>query len=607
MKKKIVCLLLAMMMIVGCIGVLASCGGGDKTCTEHVDADKDNKCDVCGETITANHRHTDSNKDNKCDVCGKAMGGNEATIDYPWDETQLLFQMTKNSNQNELSSCCDRYLAGEWDKDTDDLDLLVGERNAAAELETKVSVRYEYYGNTDEYGWSDAVLKINEQVSSSSVKDIPDMFCNFVYDMVAASLNSNFANLFSTVRGGNTYTDEDYGVAGGNYFEFVKDDYLEEGQYWPDAEKDRGYMYEYMRSTTLSKTKMYILASDYFTDMVRAFFITPVNIALLEQVGMGITGDLDGDNKFTLDDFYAAVKNNEWTYDLVAEYSAAIFSNASNETNLTLNGTVGFALPVGGLPASGILYSTNITVVQRNPDPETGDFIYNYPDQNPDLAAMAKALGTLMTKPGVIAPVSDDISKQYGENGKPLLAVRTRFCDNYVLFGGIECVGALEELEYQELKTNTGFGVVPVPMYKTPGADDTTTYLTSIHNVGRPGAIARTTTKFPQCTAFLNYQSTHSDEILNTYYETRLQYGAAGGETGTVEMLDFIRNNVRSAFDKTTEDAIGYKFSTDNIRWHSCLSRDGYNCNIIEDYNKSIGQKKEYLTKLQASYDNYPN
>ena len=50
MKKKIICAFLAIVMIIGCVGILASCGG-DKTCTEHVDEDGDSKCDKCGEAV----------------------------------------------------------------------------------------------------------------------------------------------------------------------------------------------------------------------------------------------------------------------------------------------------------------------------------------------------------------------------------------------------------------------------------------------------------------------------------------------------------------------------------------------------------------------------
>ncbi len=593
MKKRILCMLLALVMLVSAIGVLASCKKDDNTdacASGHVDKNKDNKCDVCKKVIDESvcTSHKDSDEDGKCDKCGKKMG-EEEVFNYPWEETTLLFKMTHNSHRDELSSTCGRYLAGEYDGATDDLDDLVLERNEKAYQNTKVKVTYDYYDQSDDYGWGMAVEDIVEVILAGG-DGVPDVYCNFFYDLASASLNGVFANLRSE-------------TLGTNYFEFNDDDYLEDGQENPDPTKDRGYMYEYMRSTTLSRTQMYILASDYFTDMVRAFFIVPVNIALLESVGENITGDLNGDGEFTLEDFYEDVKRNNWTYDLVAEYASAV--STMGGTVQTLEDTIGFALEVGGLSGSGILYSTPITIVGRTWDPDTNDYEYYYPEENEPLYEMVDNLKNLFDQPGVIAVTgSTEVDKKYGSTA--LLAIRNRFCDNYVLFGGIECVGALEEPQYQNLKTGTGFGVVPVPLYKEIEEGSTTTYLTSIHNVGRPGAISRTTKNFAQVSAFLNYQSTHSDEILETYYQSRLQYGATDGNTGTVEMLDFIRNNVRTSFDKTMEDAIGYKYDVSKEKWHAILVSANYSTDIRASYKAYIANKQANLAQLQADFANFP-
>ena len=49
MTKKILCLFLTLVMIFGALAVLGSCGGdGGSDVCDHVDANKDNKCDECG-------------------------------------------------------------------------------------------------------------------------------------------------------------------------------------------------------------------------------------------------------------------------------------------------------------------------------------------------------------------------------------------------------------------------------------------------------------------------------------------------------------------------------------------------------------------------------
>ena len=62
--RKALLLILALTMSL----MLFACGG--KTCTSHVDANKDTKCDNCGIAVACT-TCVDENKDAKCDVCGK--------------------------------------------------------------------------------------------------------------------------------------------------------------------------------------------------------------------------------------------------------------------------------------------------------------------------------------------------------------------------------------------------------------------------------------------------------------------------------------------------------------------------------------------------------
>ena len=574
MKTKIICLLLALVMLVP---VFASCGDEtpvvDNTCTSHVDDNADGKCDKCKakmNTINKCDNHADNNNDGKCDSCGGDMGGEEV-VDYPWSNTNIIFQMSLNSDSGGNPSGSKRYLAGEDLGAVELIDSQISQRNSEAYDTTKVRVTYDYLPDTNEYAWGKSIDDIYATVQSQTTKDAPDIYSNFTYDIVGASLKTCFANLRSSAYGA-------------NYFEFLDEDYDE-------ATNNRGYMYEFMQSTTLFQQKMYVLASDYFTDLIRAFFIVPVNVKLLEQVGMGVTGDLTGDGKFTIDDFYAEVEAKKWTYDKVASYSDAVYSGSAGAE--TLNDTIGFAITAGGIAASGLLYTTSITVIDRGED-ETGEnFNYAYPaaDDMTELFDFTEALGDLVNKTGVLV-VTDANTEGYGDNA--LRAIRNQFCANKVLFGDVINLGALEEDKYQTLKESSGFGVVPVPLYHEIPAGSNETYLTSIHNNGRPGAIAANTKNFAQCTAFLNYQSTHSTDILNFYYDYKLQYDVAGGADGTVKMLQYIRLNVRSNFDKVIEDAIGVFNETSSERWHAIILAARYD---VEDMRKEYDNRYETKTK----------
>ncbi|HBJ18484.1 MAG TPA: hypothetical protein DDY70_01885, partial [Clostridiales bacterium] len=140
-------------------------------------------------------------------------------------------------------------------------------------------------------------------------------------------------------------------------------------------------------------------------------------------------------------------------------------------------------------------------------------------------------------------------------------------------------------------------------------ADHTENYLTQVHNIGRVGAIANTTLKFKQCSAFLDYQSRNSEEILEQYYNTTLTYGVAAGDglEGNVDMLQLIRSNVRSSFDKAFEDAIGFFYKnvdagSDSNRWNIMLQAAGFQLDDAATKYRSVAELKQtYLTQLKNS------
>ena len=640
MKTKLLALLLVMIMA---LGMLAACGGGGNDactkhvdanydgkcdnegcdasvpCTKHVDADKNGKCDraYCNATVTIKcDNHVDEDDDFKCDNCNQRIDIWE-DLAVEWENTELIFWLTENSNGEELPSTCKRYMAGEDTSANENIDIEVSRRNEAAYAVTNVTIDYQYWPDTDTYKWGSCVEDIIQK-NMNGGSQTPDMYCNFIYDMVAASLKSCFANLYST-----SYAD------GTNYFQFSKN---------PENFHDTGdgYMVEYMKSLSLSKFKMYCLASDYFTDMVRAFFVVPVSATLMSSISPDLStddafnSDRTGDGKFDIDDFYQLVKDGDWNYKTLADFATAVLAQGKegNTNDDELNDTLGFAITTGGLPASGMLYTTSITIINREWSDVYNDYAYWYPDpldtENggaediQDLVDLCNNMNDLFNSRGIIAVSSDSnfVSDYSNGQSKPLIAIRTRFADNKVLFGGVICLGSLEYDAYQDMEG--GFGVAPAPLYReiNPETNEPDNYLTQIHNVGRVGAIGQSTTKFAQCTAFLDYLSTHSTDILNEYYDYKLKYDIAGdvsGSNGNAYMLQYIRENVRSSFDKAYEDAIGYYFSENDKnatydRWHMMIAQANYQLtDMANRYKEVYGLKSTRLQSLWDGYDNLPN
>ena len=579
MKNKLICLLLAIMMLVSSMFVLSSCGDPEDP----------------GENPGG---EGNGNGNGNGNTPGGDTGNVGGDTGYNWALTDLFFQMTDNSNYQELPSGCKAYLAGEDNNAIGDIYDDVKARNLAATTVTNVYVEYDYYPDADGYGWGASIDRINVTVMSGDA-DAPDMYCNFVYDMVATSLLKSFANLKSTSRGK-------------NYFSFVD-------RAFNGADTGEGYMYEYMTSLTLSKFKMYLLASDYFIDLIRAFFVVPVNINLLNQAVGDIDGDVDGNQTTDIADFYEMVKRGGWDYEKLAAYCAFIYSPGAMSSGgaATIDDDrIGFAISnTSGLSASGLVYTTSVKVINRDWDDQSNDYVYSYPTTNPELVQFANNLA-LLTQTTGFAIHSD------------LAAIRNRFATGHILFGGIICVGSLEYAEYQNMKkpdsvsdasNGYGFGVAPVPLYRAStgtfnGAEYEDKYLTQIHNVGRIGGISATTTKFSQCSAFLNYQSLNSTDILNNYYNVQLQYAVSDGSAHNTYMLQYIRSNVRSSFDKAFEDAIGIFFKattggeSNANRWHGILmAANFYKTDMENTYASLYLSKETNLRSLVNQYTDLPD
>ena len=538
-----------------------------------------------------------------CQLPGQGGNGGsdyEGTeYEVTWDKTTVIFELTKNSNSDELSSGCERYYAGASTGNYETIDNSIKSRNAEAYKQANVDVSYIYAGADKTYGWGQNTDRIFNATQAGG-KNAPDMYCNFAYDMTCAAIKGSFANLFSTAFGN-----------GGNFFAFTKDGYSASGNGYFDAEAGQGYFYSYMESLSLSPKKMYCLASNYSTDLVRAFLVVPVNLNLMNSISLeASTGDKTGDQKFDFRDFYELVWDGGWNYTNLAKYSNAVYQNsnlnkpegesAAGDTNL--GDVIGFAAGASsGLTSSGILYTTSVKIINKTVNAD-GTWSFSYPATNNELNNLADALFNLFTdnaSKGIVSITSADANAFAGKEEGELRVIRSQFAENKILFGGVISVGSLEDEVYQNMRQDKGFGIVPVPVYKNGDS-----YQTLVHNIGKVISISATTTDFEQCTAFLDYQSRNSAEILDTYYTENLA-AAVQGEVSedNNEMLTYIRNHVNDCFDKTFEDIIGDFNKTVDAqaamrRWHEYIRYNNY---VVT--NMAVRYQELYEAK-QADMDN---
>ena len=517
--------------------------------------------------------------------------------EYTWSTTPLNVEISEHTASQELISRTRRYLAGEDASATEPIDDQVRTRNARAEAVTRTKIHYTYLPDTATNAWGKSMDRIAKEAKSGA-ENSADIYINFIYDMVGASLQKAFANLRSTTM---------YGAAGKNYFEFTTADY--------DATADdEGYMYDLMCSTSLSTRKMYILASDYTIDAIRALFVTPVNIEMINGIDPSIVAQYnDGDDEFDIDDFYDnVVWDYRWNYQAVKVFSLSVAMQVGEEPSF-INDTFGFALgsAVSGIHGVGMLYSTDVQIIQRELD-DDGFYNVSYPASAEDsgYAQFCDALSDLFSSPGVTDVAGGSLSNT------PSMRITAKFAANQMLFGGVICAGNLELSEYQNMNANgDGFGVAPVPMYREFNAEidvdeneQNRYYRTASHNIAKCAGLSYSTTKFKQASAWLDYQSTHSTDILNKYYEDKLQYSFAGKYQHSVDVLEELRQNVSTALDKCYDDAIRAYIPDVDYRWCNLIRQAKWQADDIRNrYTAAVEAKKGYLEQIRTAYDDLPD
>ena len=583
MKNRIISLLLVLVLAISCLFVLGACNGNG------------NEGEGGGEG-----EGTGGGTGGGGGGAGSAGYNGEWWRAIGYEQTELRFQLTECPNAG-LNPNTKRLLEGkEGFTMNRPLDKLIATRNDNAYFNTGVSVNYAYYGtDSTKYGWGNAMNTIYQEVQNKS-KTSPDMYCNFMSDMLATSLKGSFANILSESRNS---------AGAGTVSNFFKVDETIDNEGYEHS----GYMSDLMSSLTLSDEKFYVIASDYFIDLIRAFFVVPVNKTLYDQKAPTMIEDLNEDGVKDMNDFFEEVKNSDWTYDRLIEYCAAVAVDENNNTNWDINDTLGFALDSdGGMMASGLMYTTTLVIIKKEWDEENFQWNYAYPDENPDLETFASKVALLFNSDGVAAIYNADAS------GDAVAGIAGKFTRNEMLFGGIITVGNLENAEYQAMKgEGGGFGVVPVPVYTNLDKDGNKIvdpYQTQIHTSGGAGGISHVTQKFTQCSAFIQYQSTHSTEILNEYYDNNLTLDVADGMQGNVDMLKYVRNNVRTSFDKLFEDAISFfNLKSDpnaqKNRWHNLfLGEAAYRVESMRaSYESLVGTKQDRLEVLIKEYEKLPD
>ncbi len=595
MKTKILSLLLVVAVLFGVTATFVSCG----ECT-HEDMPQaftrvnetlhQRVCPACGYTESGGHTYKlDIEKyeadpfalmlTEACEGCGDerqvANDMDRFTLEmqkkadsYPWQSTELLMSVCDNSNVYELESGGRAYVSGEWDPTGNafepantvskvDQDILDGvrARNDSSLTKAKVTLTYTYMGAVAG-AWNTALSTIATENTAATT---PDIYYNFIYHMVGASINGYFKNIQ-----GNTYLAPFY-----DCYSEEKDD----AGLASNVVDTHGYNWDYMKDLSFSAKAMYLIASDYSFDISRAYFVMPVNGTLLQTV-TEITGDVNKDGTVgDTADFLAMVNNGDWTWAKIAAYTDAVKTGDSSSHGYSLTGgnndcIAGFAMSTtSGLCSAPVMYTGELSMVSRTV--VNGEYRYTYPTEvPPTLLQIFKAARDYIGLPGQ----GSSLSSPTGGDGVILYSGSSSQVDAVFaadrLFVNTACVlGIIESETYQNMwdsSKGSGNGFVVTPAAKI--SDTQENYRTLVHNVGKVFAISSkaTQTETDAACAFINHQTIDSSTLLREYFVWSLGYGAANTDENVL-VLAGMSNNLKFGIDKVIEDAFGIVFNNTQI------------------------------------------
>ena len=536
---------------------------------------------------------------------GGNSGGNTGTGSDNWwdaikyDETELRMQMTKCSNNGELIPGCEKYLAGSGAYATESrIDELIAQRNDSAYRDTKVNLEYVYCSDSyDIFGYTNTSDYIAAECMSNSSQS-PDIFCNWMTDLTVCSLKGCFANLFSAQYGEGDYIGE-------NYF----------------ALNMEGYMPDLMSSLSLSTNKWYVIASDYFMDIIRSEYVIPVNVSLFREIAgtnlypagtfVDINALMNEANVCSCDREICKCTDGTWTYDRLIQFSEAAYRLNGTSSTESLNSVLGFALDDTPAPARALVHSST-NIIQKWWEQDYHKYSYHYPQEYTSLSALFDKVTQMVDTDGIYFVTSEEAVD--ADSLTSHLAIRQKFANGSLLFGGITTLGALEDPEYRGMMTTEqgGFAILPVPKL-----NESCKYSTQLHVTAKMGAIRVNTEKFVQCSAFLNYQTIHSSGIVEEYYTSNFVHGDTDKNvvTANLDMLHFIRRNLRSALDATYEDVLDILYEDVNgeyyalDRYHQLLVDNGYRYNLADSGKYLIYQpmKDHRMQDIINEYDKLPS
>lgn len=302
---------------------------------------------------------------------------------------------------------------------------------------------------------------------------------------------------------------------------------------------------DYMNDAAMLPNQKYILAGDYFIDILRSAHCMIFNKSLFA-------------NTFTdesADALYDLVREKKWTLDKCNEYISGAYLDLDANDKKSSGDQFGFVSSGSWPSVIPFVLSCDVKLIER--------------DENgiPLLADSYDRAATIADK---VTAIYQNSASNYRLKDR---AVEV-FSEGRSLFLGDARLASLEYLRTLDIE----LGVIPYPTL-----NEGESYVTATHDVTEVGSVPRAVSNTLLVGATLEYLCrVTSENLLPDYYENGLKLKYAH-DTTTAEMIDIIHGNLKDSFIPSYEHALG-----------STL--------LYETFNIAIRDKQSYTTLYRKNH-----
>ena len=402
-------------------------------------------------------------------------------------------------------------------------------RNRSVEEILGVKLVYTEY----DVNYASAAAEVSKLVMSGD--DLYDIIISDLYPMAGLSTQGNFRNIANA----------------------------------PYIDRSKDYWYEnYMSELSLDGKKEYILAGDYFIDILRSAHALYFNKELLANH----TGDGDL--------LYKEVLDNKWTYETFLSHVSEMYSDLNGNSKRDIEDQYGYVAFQTWGPMIPFLVSADLKLTEKAPD---GGLKIAMNNENS--VRLLELLNQVFYGDGSC------VTELMGLDGNDALSAQNNmFRGGRALFLGYNRLGSMEELRDVEFEV----GILPYPKFD----ENQEKYVSSSHDTTEIGVIPVTCQNFENVCAVLEVLNRETAKlVIPAYYETGLKVKYSRDDYSS-QMIDIIHGNIGGSF------ALAYSNNCDAIFQQASFYEpvSTKSTDFVSNYVKREAAAQKKLDKLVEDF-----